>query len=469
MIRSSGCAISFLCLCSLLALTGRSWGQASSPTERPSDKEIRALLHERLNPKTDVGIIIGLVYQGGTRIVAAGKAGPAGVPALDGDTVFEIGSATKVFTAALLAEMAGRGEVMLDDPAAKFLPPSVKIPARKGRQITLVDLATHTSGLPRLPANLKPRDPGNPYADYSVEQLYSFLSGYELTRDIGEQFEYSNLGAGLLGHILSLKAGMSYEALVTNRILGPLRMRDTVIALRPELRPRLAVGHDGAGSAVPNWDLPTLAGAGALRSTMNDMLKFLAANLAGAGPLAKELQLTHESRRSTGTPDSSIGLGWLLRRGFGVEIVWHNGGTGGYHSFIGFDPKTGEGVVILHNSAASIDDIGFHLINSRFPIAQPPAPVPARKEIILNPDLLNAYVGAYQLAPSFMLEVTREGDRLFVQATGQSKLQVFPESESDFFYKVVDAQLTFVRDAAGKVTGLVLHQNGRDTPGGKIK
>jgi D-alanyl-D-alanine-carboxypeptidase/D-alanyl-D-alanine-endopeptidase len=444
-------------------------GQTPKSAADMSDAEIRGILNDRLDAKSDLGIIVGLIHAGNTRVLSAGKVGPGGAPALDGNTVFEIGSATKVFTAALLAEMIGRGEVQLDDPVARYLPSQVRVPTRNNRQITLLDLVTHTSGLPRLPANLKPKDAANPYADYTVEQMYAFLSGYELTRDIGAQFEYSNFGAGLLGHALSLKAGMSYEALVTRRILEPLQMKDTAITLRPDLRSRLAQGHDSAGRAVANWDLPTLAGAGALRSTTNDMLKFLAANLAGAGPLAAELRTTHESRRSLGTPDGSIGLGWLLRRAFGVEIVWHNGGTGGYHSFIGFDPKTGDGVVVLHNSAASIDDIGFHLINRQFPIAKPPAPPKARKEIAIAPSLFAAYVGEYELAPAFVMTVTREGDPLFIQATGQSKLQVFPESETDFFYKIVDAQVTFVKDAAGTVTGLVLHQGGRDTPAKKIK
>ena len=469
--------MSFRCLCCVAVfalsfvslLKGSAFSQTSKPAAEISDTEIRAILNERLDPQGDMGIVVGLIHAGRTRVISAGKAGPRSARALDGDTVFEIGSATKVFTAALLADMIGRGEVRLDDPASKYLPSSVRVPSRNDRQITLLDLATHTSGLPRLPSNLNPKDPSNPYADYSVEQLYAFLSGYELPRDIGAQFEYSNLGMGLLGHILSLKAGMSYESLAVKRILNPLQMKDTAITLSPELRARMAQGHNSAGSAVANWDLPVLAGAGALRSTVNDMLKFVSANLAAAGPLAPALHLTHESRRSIGTPDGSIGLAWLLRRGFGSEIVWHNGGTGGFHSFLGFDPKTGDGMVILHNSAASIDDIGFHLINSRFPLAKPPAPPKARKEIAVNPSLLDSYVGGYQLAPTVTMVVTRDGEQLFIQLTGQSRLPVYPESETDFFYKVVDAQVTFVKDPAGQVTGLILHQGGRDTPGKKIK
>ncbi len=463
------CCIAVLALSFISLLRGSAFSQTPKPAAEMSDAEIRAILNERLDPQGDLGIVTGLIHAGRTRVISAGKAGPGSARALDGDTAFEIGSATKVFTATLLADMIGRGEVRLEDPASNYIPSSVRVPSRNNRQITLLDLATHTSGLPRLPSNLNPKDPSNPYADYSVEQLYAFLSGYELPRDIGAQFEYSNLGMGLLGHILSLKAGMSYESLVAKRILSPLQMKDTAITLSPELRARMAQGHNSSGSAVANWDLPALAGAGALRSTTDDMLKFVSANLAAAGPLATALHLTHESRRSIGTPDGSIGLAWLLRRGFGSEIVWHNGGTGGFHSFLGFDPKTGDGVVILHNSAASIDDIGFHLINSQFPIAKPPAPPKARKEIAVNPSLLDSYVGEYQLAPTVTMVVTRDGEQLFIQVTGQSRLPVYPESETDFFYKIVDAQVTFVKDPAGQVTGLILHQGGRDTPGKKIK
>jgi D-alanyl-D-alanine-carboxypeptidase/D-alanyl-D-alanine-endopeptidase len=199
--------------------------------------------------------------------------------ALDGDTVFEIGSVTKVFTSLLLADMVQRGEVALTDPVAKYLPPGIKMPERGGRQITLQDLATHTSGLPRLPPNLAPKDPANPYADYSVEQLYQFLSSYQLTRDIGSQYEYSNLGGGLLGHALARRAGMDYGALVRSRICEPLEMKSTGITLSAGMKARMAVGHDRSLDAVENWDLPALAGAGGLRSTANDLLTFLAANL----------------------------------------------------------------------------------------------------------------------------------------------------------------------------------------------
>jgi serine-type D-Ala-D-Ala carboxypeptidase/endopeptidase len=161
---------------------------------------------------------------------------------------------------------------------AKYLPASVKVPERDGRQISLVDLATHTSGLPRMPANFRPKDPANPYADYTDEQLYSFLSSYDLIRDIGLKFEYSNLGFGLLGQGLARRAGTGYETLVETRICEPLGMKSTRITLSPDMERRFAAGHSADLVTVSRWDIPSLAGAGALRSTANDLLIFFGGN-----------------------------------------------------------------------------------------------------------------------------------------------------------------------------------------------
>jgi D-alanyl-D-alanine-carboxypeptidase/D-alanyl-D-alanine-endopeptidase len=429
------------------------------------DAEVLAILKERVESRRSAGIVVGILDEGGRRVVACGNAGSADKP-LDGNTVFEIGSVTKVFTSSLLADMVRRGEVKLDDPASKYLPASVRLPSRNGKEITLLDLTTQTSGLPRLPGNMAPKDPKNPYADYTVEQLYDFLSHYTLTRDIGEKYEYSNVGVGLLGHVLARKAGMTYEELVKKRILEPLEMRDTAITLSAPMKARLSPGHDAGGAAAGNWDLPTLAGAGALRSTANDMLKFLAANLdTGDGPVPAALRETHRVRRSTGMPELDIGLGWHVFHRFGADLTWHNGGTGGYHSWIGFLAKKHAGAVVLSNSSSDIDDIGLHLLEPRFPLSQAPK---ERKEASVSADRLEACVGEYELSPAFSITVTREGNALFIQATGQPKLPIYAESETEFFLKAVDAQITFVRESA-RVTQLVLHQNGRDTPGRKVR
>ena len=435
-----------------------------------ADEEIKSILQDRIDRvKKSVGIVVGVIDENGARIISYGKPGQQSTQALNGDSVFEIGSATKVFTAILLADMVERGEVSLDDPISKYLPKSVKTPTRDGMEITLRQLSDQTSGLPRMPSNLTPKDNQNPYADYSVEQMYEFLSGYTLTRDIGAKYEYSNLGVGLLGHILSLRAGTDYETLVRTRICQPLKMDSTRIKLTPEMQVRLATGHSASLKPVSNWDLPTLAGAGALRSTANDMLKFLAANLGTSkSPLLVAMQKTHQTQHDTGIPDLEIGLGWHILKKFNTEIVWHNGGTGGYHSFIGFDQKKRKGVVVLSNSANDIDDIGRHILESQYPLAKIETPK-ERKEIKLDPKVFDAYVGEYQLAPGFVFTISREGDRYFSAVSGQGRFEIFAETETVFFLKVVDAQITFAEDDKGQVTHLVLHQNGVDQRAKKTK
>src|SRR6266498_1513571 len=435
-----------------------------------ADEEIKSILQDRIDRvKKSVGIVVGVIDENGARIISYGKPGQQSTQALNGDSVFEIGSATKVFTAILLADMVERGEVSLDDPISKYLPKSVKTPTRDGMEITLRQLSDQTSGLPRMPSNLTPKDNQNPYADYSVEQMYEFLSGYTLTRDIGAKYEYSNLGVGLLGHILSLRAGTDYETLVRTRICQPLRMDNTRIKLTPDMQARLAHGHGPALKPVTNWDLPTFAGAGALRSTANDMLKFIAANLGlNQSPLLAAMQKTHQPQHDTGIPDLEIGLGWHILKKFDTEIVWHNGGTGGYHSFIGFDRKKRKGVVVLSNSTNDIDDIGRHVLESQYALAKVEPPK-VRKAIKLDPKIFDAYVGEYQLAPNFILTFSREGDKFFTQATGQGKIEIFAETETDFFLEVVDAQVTFVKDDKGQVTQVTLRQNGANQPAKKIK
>src|SRR5687768_3913852 len=270
-----------------------------------TDDQIREILRDRIDvAKKSVGIVVGLVDDQGIRIVSYGKPNQNSDQMVNADSVFEIGSVTKVFTSTLLAEMVERGEVSLNDPISKYLPRSVKTPTRAGKEITLLDLANQTSGLPRMPGNFAPKDPRNPYADYSVEQMYAFISGYTLARDIGAKYEYSNLGVGLLGHILALRSRKDYETLVRTRIGRPLKMDSTGIRLTPEMQARLAAGHNAIRRPNANWDLPTLAGAGALRSTVNDMLKFVAANLGlKKSPLLAAMQKAHQSQRLTGVPD----------------------------------------------------------------------------------------------------------------------------------------------------------------------
>ncbi len=465
-------AISALC-----ALLGSACSRGSSPSEPkppapesarafPSEGELEALIKKRVDEKLATGLVLGVREADGSHtIVSFGDPGPGALP-LGPESVFEIGSITKVFTGILLADMAARGIVNLDDPVQKYAHEGVTIPSHGKTPIRLVDLSTHTSGLPRMPSNFTPADPANPYADYTVDQLHEFLSGYELARDVGEVCEYSNLGTGLLGHILASINGSDWETLAKERILTPLHMTMTGVTLTNEMKKHLVRGHDLEGNVTANWQLPTLVGAGGLLSNAEDMLRFVDANLAPpTTPLEQAMRTSREPRVDAG-PDMKVGLNWHIRSTDEHKLVWHNGGTGGYRTFVGFDVERGVGVVVLENSVQGPDDIGFHLLDSSIPLREPPR---EHHEIEVPPELLAEYVGVYELAPKFHLNVTLRDGKLFAQATGQPEFPIFAETKTDFFYKVVDAQVTFVRDESGKVTGLVLHQGGSDHPAKKVK
>jgi CubicO group peptidase (beta-lactamase class C family) len=458
----------------LLAVLGAAIFSAATLAQAPassgvaSNADIQKIIAERVDTyRQSVGIVVGVIEPSGRRIVTYGRASSNASRPLDGDTLFEIGSMTKVFTSLLLAEAVQRGEVALTDPISKYLPANVKVPER-GRAITLQDLSMHVSGLPRMPGNMKPEDAENPFADYSVDQLYQFLSTYQLTRDVGAQYEYSNLGAGLLGHILVLRAGMDFESLVKSRITGPLGMTSTTITLSAPLQARLAPGHDRMLQPTKNWDIPSLAGAGALRSSATDMLAFLAAEMdytpSTLAPAMKAM--LQQRRQAAGPPGTEVALAWHVFTANGRTIASHNGGTGGYRTYMGFDPDARTGVVVLMNAAslAGGDDIGRHLLDPKATLL--PANSPAlvqpkpRTEISLSSAIFDRYVGRYEFAPTAPLFITRDGDRFLAKLGSQPAAQIYAETEKEFFYKVVDAQLTFETDADGKVIAVVLHQNG---------
>jgi serine-type D-Ala-D-Ala carboxypeptidase/endopeptidase len=443
----------------------------------PQERDLTALLQDRVADRRAVGIAVGVLEaDGSTRVAFAGDPGRGARP-FSGRSGFEIGSITKTFTGILLAEMVRTGEVRYDDPVSRYLPDGVRVPSRNGREITLLDLATHHSGLPGMPDNMEYADHSNPYADYTVAQMYAFLSGFQLQADPGTAYGYSNLGSGLLGHALSRATNTPYEELVRERILRPLGMEGTTIELRGELAEQMVEGHNKRGFVVPYWDLPTIAGAGAFRSNLDDMLRFLAANL---GPPATDLE---QSMRAAQGPQrtvsdstfvrlgyDAIGMGWQIRSVGNARIVWKDGGTAGFQTFVGFDPERGVAVAVLSNTAIEVDDIGFHLLNPELPLGEP-APIP-----LLGLDVpesaLQQYVGEYYLEPQYSVVVRLEGGVLSIQGTGEERLgwlHLSAESETRFYLKDFDAQVVFVRDPSGAVTGLVYHASGTETPGRKVR
>jgi serine-type D-Ala-D-Ala carboxypeptidase/endopeptidase len=274
---------------------------------------------------------------------------------------------TKVFTATVLADMVEEGLVALDDPMQRFLPAGVELPVRGG-PITLGDLATQTSGLPRLPPgfvrrSLKQRQ--NPYASFTTTDLERAVSRVRLKGSPGEKVRYSNFGFGLLGYALARRAEQPFEQLVRERVCDPLRLADTRISIPLEARARLADGHDRRGRQVPQWDVPAMAGAGALRSTVADLLRFLELQLQPpTTPLGRAAQATHRPRARRGTLSQGLGWAGLPLRGDSRQMLWHNGGTGGFRSFLGFVEESGAGVAVLSNSSRSVDAIGFRILEA---------------------------------------------------------------------------------------------------------
>jgi serine-type D-Ala-D-Ala carboxypeptidase/endopeptidase len=322
-----------------------------------------------MRPGRRIGLVIGCLHGGERRVAGYGRLRRDTQDPPDGHTIFELGSITKVCTGLLLADLAEQGLVRLDDPLASHLPAGVRVPTFKGHQVTLGDLTSHAAGLPRDPKGTLRRwlgDRDNPQAALSVQDLYAGLARTRLRRRPGERVRYSNLGAGLLGQALASAAGQTYEQLVRERICLPLGMPDTMIVPTGEQTARLATGHTRRGRPAPPLRLPALAGAGALRSTASDMLRLLRANLDPARTsLAAQLERTQHPRRRAGK-GMEVGLGWLIARppGAAGPVLWHGGGTSGFRSFAAVARETGTAVVVLSNTARSVDRLGLRLLKA---------------------------------------------------------------------------------------------------------
>jgi len=345
----------------VLLLVSLASSRIAGATPPLAKQQIDALIGDRIQNKQIKGVVMGLISGDDRVVYGYGEAhdGAGDVP--DGKTFFEIGSVTKTFTATVLAQMVLSGEVKLDQPVRELLPREVKVPSKDGVEITLLTLTDQTSGLPRMPDNFDPADPLNPYAEYTAPLLYEALASIKLDRKPGERFEYSNLGVGLLGQALSLRVGTSYERLIVDRICKPLGMNNTRITLDEASRARLADGHNVFGLFMPPWDQDAFAGAGAIRSCADDMLVYLAANIGSIDtPLRPAMKMTHQRRAATGA-FGDIGMGWIIGTRTGAR--WHNGQTGGYHSFVGFVEDRKIGAVVLSNSTSgAVDTIGTQLL-----------------------------------------------------------------------------------------------------------
>lgn len=527
----------------------------STPLFAHPPADLQAQLDQWLHDQPG-GVAVAWVDADGAAFFQAGQFDAGDRRPITPDTQFEIGSVTKVFTALLLAESERAGKVSRNDPAAKYLVPADDPAQADLAKITLLSLATHTSGLPRLPLNIGPdpdRNP-NPYATWDRAALVEALKFHGPQAVPGRKVAYSNFGVSVLGEALGAAWGTDYASALRDQVLVPLGMKNTTLGTTGTPPPAdLAPGH-ARGQKVPNWNWQAAAPAGGLRSSARDMAVFLAACLNPAGPLRPALDAAAEAQREDEDGGGKVGLGWMLTGEGEGQLVWHNGATAGSHAFVGFTPQRGAGVVILANVQQASEPLGVKLLGAepskpkstaidnaadypgRYPLApnfiititasngaifgqatgQPRfamrpigsdrfaivgvdaeisfergpegkvialtlhqngqnvrgelgALPPLPREVALSAADLADYPGKYPLAPTFVLTVTVENGAVMVQATGQAKFPVYASAKDEFFYKAVEARISFTRNSAGQVDGLVLHQNGRDMPAKKAE
>jgi D-alanyl-D-alanine-carboxypeptidase/D-alanyl-D-alanine-endopeptidase len=329
----------------------------------PADS-IKAIIKQEVFSKRSKSIIVGIIDTNGRQIFSEGVLSDKNPIQPDGNTIYEIGSITKVFTSLLLADMSLKKQLDLNDPISKFLPKTVKTPTKNGKEISLLNLSANRSGLPRNAYNLDPKYLDDPFADYTTKQLYKFISNIKLDYDIDSKWQYSNIGYSLLGNILTIVAHEDLETLMKRDICEPLNMNSTVISLTPALKKNIAPGHSEYGKPAGDWNFP-LAGGGGLHSNVNDLLTFAAANLRlTETDLHPAMELCHVKQGKKDGNDGYVTMGWTLWNDDGKYILFKDGGTGGYRTFLGIDKKNRFGVVVLSNSNNSITDIGLHILDS---------------------------------------------------------------------------------------------------------
>ncbi len=326
-----------------------------------TDKKVDSAARNYIQKANTVGLSIGIIKNGVLRTFNYGETAIGSNQMPDVNSLFEIGSITKTFTATLLAYYVNEGKLKLTDPITKYLPDSVAA-NKELKAITLVTLSNHTSGLPRLPDNFEyhSADPLDPYRDYTKQYLFSYLKTCKPATKPGETYAYSNLAVGLLGTILERVSGKSFEQMVEEIICQPLGMQSTVQQLSPELKQRFVTVYNEEGKVTPAWSFSALAPCGALKSTVNDLLIYIKANIVkNDTKLSKAFELTH---KITFNKDAKLGLAWHIIVVNGVEYYFHNGGTYGCSSYMAFNAEKDIAVVVLSNSGLSTDELGTELL-----------------------------------------------------------------------------------------------------------
>lgn len=332
----------------------------TSPLDFFTDSVAKVYLKD---PHT-ASLSIGLIKNNQVKTYFFGETAKGNTTLPNQDSQYEIGSITKVFTATLLADLSLKGLLSLDDPITKYLPDSLKSNTDL-QKITLKSLANHTSGLPRLPDNLtttKGYSALDPYKDYDRVALYAYLKLYKATSAVGEKYEYSNLGFGLLGNLITVITKKSYSQNIQELITTPLGLTATLDKVDPKNNQLLQV-YNTKGEQVPTWNFSSLAGAGALKSSINDLLQFAKSQFKMPETDTEKAMAQTKQFTFFLQPDTDLGLAWHVNMLEGITYYWHNGGTNGSRSFIGIAPDEKSAVIVLSNSAHDVDGTARKLLD----------------------------------------------------------------------------------------------------------
>jgi CubicO group peptidase (beta-lactamase class C family) len=422
---------------------------SATPAFALGNDDLRAALEQRFKGDRTGACIAAGVIDAGVIATAYYCADPSSQRPYDDHTAFEIGSITKTMTAALLAEFIARGEVALGDPIASLLPPGAHVPAFNGHGITIGQIVTHTSGLPAIPISYRPPVPSNPYANVTERDVLDALAQTTLAREPGTKWEYSNFAMAVLSYGLARRAGTDYETLLRERLLVPLGMNESYVAQRPpQVRP--AQGHFPNGAPAGPWDFsPVTAGVGGVRATLPDMLRYLEGQL-GTRESAITPVLARTQQQVASVDGHRTGMNWGLLTRNGHTIVAHEGGTGGFSSYAGFDRAAKRAVVLLSDTALTsvggLGQLGTHLLDPSTSAGVP------RLIVTADARLIDALVGSYRLQNGLGMALRHKGDRLTIQADGQREFEMGYDSAGDFYPLKFDALLRPRRKADGTYT-----------------
>ncbi|MGE9296152.1 MAG: serine hydrolase [Puniceicoccales bacterium] len=401
-------------------------------------ERLQEYIDARVGSDLNQSIIVGVTSLSGERFFTAGKVSADNPREPKPDDVFEIGGVTNVFTAAAAASMVVDRQITWLQPVNAYLPDYVAVPSFGHLPLQLVHLVTHTSGLPNIPPNLQPEDEKDPMAGYTFDHLYVLISVYGLKIPPGEVYQYSTMGYGLLGHVLTLRANQTYDELIQTRVARPLALKETTAVLNPDT---VVPGHQGL-ETVPNWHWGNgIVGGGGLYSSARDLLRFVGAQMQMM-KLEKDdqraLLSTQNAYKQTSMPSTMVGYGWHITRKDLGAVYWQNGKTGGYAAYVGFNPSRRTGCVILTNSAVPIDELGFYVLDpENFPLPEPPPTGirPART--------LEQYLGVYQVGPDVQLIITRDGGKLYAEISGEPKYRIYPMGKDEFAYATGNVRIFF--------------------------